>query len=86
MFDFQIGKMTEFVHVKLMQVAFSAQLPAHDPYCAVSIKEAIADASKFLFSSDPLSRISLRTVHFPHIFLFVSPVATFCIHLQHRAS
>jgi hypothetical protein len=47
MFDFQIGKMPEFVRVKLMQVDFGAQSPARDPYCAVSIKEAIADAGKF---------------------------------------
>lgn len=44
--------MPEFVRVKLMQVDFGAQSPARDPYCAVSIKEAIADAGKFysLFS------------------------------------
>ncbi|XP_059350903.1 putative protein kinase C delta type homolog isoform X3 [Daphnia carinata] len=41
----QIGKMPEFVRVKLMQVDFGAQSPARDPYCAVSIKEAIADAA-----------------------------------------
>ncbi|KAK4016107.1 hypothetical protein OUZ56_031065 [Daphnia magna] len=40
----QIGKMPEFVRVKLMQVDFGAQSPARDPYCAVSIKEAVADA------------------------------------------
>lgn len=38
--------MPEFVRVKLMQVDFGAQSPARDPYCAVSIKEAIADAGK----------------------------------------
>jgi hypothetical protein len=31
MFDFQIGKMPKFVRVKLMQVDFSAQLPARYP-------------------------------------------------------
>ena len=35
---------TEFVRVKLLQVDFGAQSPARDPYCAVSIKEAVADA------------------------------------------
>ena len=49
-FDLQIGKMPEFVRVKLMQVDFGAQSPARDPYCAVSIKEAVADAGKFFFS------------------------------------
>lgn len=38
--------MPEFVRVKLMQVDFGAQSPARDPYCAVSIKEAVADAGK----------------------------------------
>lgn len=49
----QIGKMTEFVRVKLMQVDFGAQSPARDPYCAVSIKEAVADSGKLstLFAS-----------------------------------
>lgn len=41
--------MPEFVRVKLMQVDFGAQSPARDPYCAVSIKEAVADAGKFFF-------------------------------------
>lgn len=40
--------MPEFVRVKLMQVDFGAQSPARDPYCAVSIKEAVADAGKVL--------------------------------------
>ena len=43
--------MPEFVRVKLMQVDFGAQSPARDPYCAVSIKEAVADAGKCLLLS-----------------------------------
>lgn len=38
--------MPEFVRVKLMQVDFGAQSPARDPYCAVSIKEAVADSGE----------------------------------------
>jgi hypothetical protein len=74
MFDFQIGKMPEFVRVKLMQVDFGAQSPARDPYCAVSIKEAIADAGKF-----SLFITSVKSCPFSPIFLSfcVSPVATF---------
>jgi hypothetical protein len=70
MFDFQIGKMPEFVRVKLMQVDFGAQSPARDPYCAVSIKEAIADAGKF-----SLFITSVKSCPFPpppfFLFLFV---------------
>ena len=39
-------KMPEFVRVKLLQVDFGSQSAARDPYCAVSIKEAVADAGK----------------------------------------
>lgn len=49
MFSRQIGKMTEFVRVKLLQVDFGSQSPARDPYCAVSIKEAVADPGKTQF-------------------------------------
>lgn len=42
----QISKMPEFVRVKLLQVDFGAQSPARDPYCSVSIKEAVADNGK----------------------------------------
>lgn len=38
--------MAEFVRVKLLQVDFGSQSAARDPYCAVSIKEAVADAGK----------------------------------------
>lgn len=40
---------TEFVRVKLMQVDFGSQSPARDPYCAVSIKEAVADPGKYIY-------------------------------------
>ena len=59
-FDLQIGKMPEFVRVKLMQVDFGAQSPARDPYCAVSIKEAVADAGKFFFFSYSLIMLHFR--------------------------
>jgi len=39
---------TEFVRVKLMQVDFGSESPARDPYCAVSIKEAVADPGKYI--------------------------------------
>lgn len=38
--------MPEFVRVKLLQVDFGAQSPARDPYCSVSIKEAVSENGK----------------------------------------
>ena len=35
--------MPEFVRVNLLQVDFGSQSTARDPYCAVSIKKAVAD-------------------------------------------
>ena len=49
-FFFLFGRrMSEFVRVKLLQVDFGSQSAARDPYCAVSIKEAVADAGKQLY-------------------------------------
>jgi hypothetical protein len=42
--------MPEFVRVKLLQVDFGSQSTARDPYCAVSIKEAVADTGTLTIS------------------------------------
>ena len=57
--------MPEFVRVKLMQVDFGAQSPARDPYCAVSIKEAIADAGNT--SHDANLLVIELTTHVPSL-------------------
>ena len=42
----QPSEMPEFVRVKLLQVDFGVQSAARDPYCAVSVKRAVADSGK----------------------------------------
>ena len=52
--------MPEFVRVKLLQVDFGAQSPARDPYCSVSIKEAVPDNGE---SSNRLLGLVSRVQH-----------------------
>ena len=89
-FDLQIGKMPEFVRVKLMQVDFGAQSPARDPYCAVSIKEAVADAGKFFFHiSHPksacctLNNLCNVTLHYCRLYsIYICICIPLCISLH----